>query len=372
MGAPNDYYVHATEGSDATGDGSIGNPFATHIGALATLTQDSTNGDRINITGDVVATATIADSLGSYGTPTAKAPLIFNGLTDGGIDGDGTYSISGELTSFVNYTNLKLHNCGSQMIIQLKLASCINCEIYDGSYAGVYANSYGNVIGCNFYNVGSSAWDAQPLRLYVQSSAYYNYIKRGPTNNFAGNAGIYAQEYNNVVIGNIVDCTNGTGNIRGIQAPGDSAAVFNNTVIGNGSTSDGIMFYAINANQMVMNNIVEGFDGTGGVGIRLLTHEKTEAQAIIGHNAVYDCKTAYALGDDIILNIGENETLSASPFAKKGDNTFANRFEYFRPLNVGNILSGGYPVGSRMFKGAVPPKFAVSVPHMIQAGIGVL
>jgi len=372
MAAPNDYYIHATEGSDATGDGSIGNPFATHIGALAVVTQDSTDGDRFNITGDVTATATIADSLGTYGVPTAKAPLIFNRLTDGGINGNGTYSISGAPTSFVNYIGLKLHNCGSQMIIQLRSASCINCEVYDGSYAGVYSHSYGNVIGCYFHNVGGSAWDAQPIRLYVQSNAYGNYVVRGPTNNFAGNGGIYAQEYNNAVISNIVDCTNSTGTIRGIYAPGDNAMVLNNSVIGNGSTSDGIMIYAFNANQMLLNNLVEGFNGVGGVGVRLLTHANTESQAIVGHNAVYNCETAYNYGDDIIYNAGFDETLTASPFAKKGSNTFANRFEYFRPLNVGNVVRGGYPADSRMFKGAVPPKIAVVMPQIIQAGIGVL
>jgi hypothetical protein len=365
MGTPNDYYVHATEGSDATGDGSIGNPFATHIGALATLTQDSTDGDRINITGDLVATATIGDSLGTYGTPTDKAPLIFNGLTDGGLNGNGTYSISGPYTTTacIHYTNLHLHNCGANNVVELSSAVIADCEVDTNAgsgYYGIYLRGYCLATGCYVHGVDRGIY------CYNENQVFANYLA-----DIAGTYGITNESYSSHYLHNIISVSGATTGIYTAQRGG---IIANNSILSAGGTGRGIYITDYFGGKRVYNNLIEGFSGAGGDGIELAEVSQSTVQFLLANNAVYNCASAYTNTSygDWIYDAGDNETLSASPFAKKGDNTFANRFEYFRPLNVGNVLRGGYPSGSRMFKGAVPPKFAVSVQQMIHAGVGVL
>ena len=58
----------------------------------------------------------------------------------------------------------------------------------------------------------------------------------------------------------------------------------------------------------------------------------------------YDCAdNVHDLGND-------EENAVATPFAKTGSNTFANRAAYFAP-NLVDVQTGGYPFGH---KGAVP------------------
>jgi hypothetical protein len=42
---------------------------------------------------------------------------------------------------------------------------------------------------------------------------------------------------------------------------------------------------------------------------------------------------------DDIENL-DNESLGATPFAKSGSDTFANRFVYFAPADTGNVYGG--------------------------------
>jgi len=72
---------------------------------------------------------------------------------------------------------------------------------------------------------------------------------------------------------------------------------------------------------------------------------------LVGNNALYNNTTHYTLNDAI--SIGDNEELGASPFAKSGADTFANRFTYFAPVDTGNVIGGAYPSGANLDKGAV-------------------
>ena len=101
------YFVDPAAGSDDTGDGSIGTPWASVQHALDSITRDATNGDQVNIksgTADVLA-ATL--DLTTYGTPTATAPLVLRGYTSAANDG-GVGVLSGggggfNLTPTANY-----------------------------------------------------------------------------------------------------------------------------------------------------------------------------------------------------------------------------------------------------------------------------
>ena len=77
-------------------------------------------------------------------------------------------------------------------------------------------------------------------------------------------------------------------------------------------------------------------------------------QGLYGRHAFFNNTTDEDLpAGEILYNDGDNESLGSSPFAKSGADTFANRFTYFAPNDVGNVRGGAYPSGSRFDKGAV-------------------
>jgi hypothetical protein len=126
-GTPTDYFVDPNAGDDGTGDGSVGNPWATIQNALDTITRDSTNGDRINVqstTDDVLGSAL---SLATYGTPAFGAPLVFQGYTssqgDGGVGGisgnNSVHIFNAAGTDHIYFIDMHLHNTGSNDIFTL-------------------------------------------------------------------------------------------------------------------------------------------------------------------------------------------------------------------------------------------------------------
>jgi hypothetical protein len=73
---------------------------------------------------------------------------------------------------------------------------------------------------------------------------------------------------------------------------------------------------------------------------------------VYGGNGFFN-NTTQATFDIAHLDLGDNETLASTPFAKSGADTFANRATYFAPLDVGNVRGGAYPTALRLDKGAV-------------------
>ena len=84
----------------------------------------------------------------------------------------------------------------------------------------------------------------------------------------------------------------------------------------------------------VLNNVVEGF--TTGFSLGSSTID------VFGGNHAYNNVTNYSSSPNVALNLGDNEDRSGggSPFAQSGSDTFANRFVYFAPANVGSMLGG--------------------------------
>jgi hypothetical protein len=275
------------------------------------------------------------------------------------MNGNGTYSISGAYGDnvYTHYHNLHLHNCGTNSIVEVDTGSVINCEVEtnSGSYKyGIYSRGFSHVLNNNVHDVNIA------LAPYNDNTVAWNYAW-----NIAGSYAVYNQLYSNDVSNNIISVSGSTSGIycyeRGLIA--------NNSILSAGGTGYGILIRNAQYNRVVINNLIEGFSGAGGLGITVDDHANSYAQCLIDGNAVYNCATPYDLSlADAVYAAVDNETLTASPFAKKGSTCF----EYFRPLNVGNVVRGGYPADSRMFKGAVPPKIAVVMPQIIQAGIGVL
>jgi len=81
-----------------------------------------------------------------------------------------------------------------------------------------------------------------------------------------------------------------------------------------------------------VNNLVEGFSGVGGDGIRLRSWDAIT----YGNNAAYNNTTNYDITSDKVLDLGDNEALSATPYTNASSNDFT-------PVDTGNVLGGSYP-----------------------------
>ena len=124
------------------------------------------------------------------------------------------------------------------------------------------------------------------------------------------------------------------GSSDGISLNEDSCCI-SNSIWSNGGTGRGIYGTSTGRiHRLLLNNVVEGFSGTGGDGFDLTTLGNL---VLRGGNAAFNNTTDYgAISDKIFFDFGDNETLSASPFtdAANGD---------FNPVDTGNIKEGSLP-----------------------------
>lgn len=353
MALPTNYYVDPAAGTDDTAAGrgdTSGDPWASLQWALDHITQDTTNGDQINLkagTDDTLGGS--LDVTGTYGTPTSTAPLVLRGYTsavnDGGqgsISGDGTYGVfTGGTNDYIWLIDLELHNSGAVTIITFRQYCRVeNCEIHNTSSDGMNISNWSHIVNCNIYDC-----DGAGCRISTGTHITDCYFKNGAIQKFS--AGIVANAAACVVINNIFSIDS---NSIGIISD-NACRVASNSVLGAGGTSVGIRFNDSSSFYgVVSNNIVEG---VGGLGFDSIS---TSGIYTLKNNAAYNNGTNYGnLGDQYPLDDDgdDNENLASSPFAKTGADTFANRFVYFAPRNVGNVRGGSYPTGSNLDKGAV-------------------
>lgn len=346
MGAPTNHYVDPSIAADS-GTGTSGDPYGDLQYALNQISRDATNGDQINIksgTDEILASAL---SLTTYGTPGEFTPLIFRGYTSaandggvGGIDGNaGNFSILAS-GSYVSFIDLHLHNTGSATIVNVAANSAvIGCEIDGSTGSGIVATSgvtgHPFIYGNNIHNCGGSGISAGGANILG------NYLANG-TNSF-GSAISLGNDFA-IVEGNIISVG---GSTNGIYTNRRGHVIRGNSILSAGGTGRGIWFDSAFAEYCACeNNLIEGFSGTGGYGIYI---DAVPWMLSISGNAIYNCTTAYnpsnltsAGNSDVGIVLQANESLSASPFAKSGSDTFANRFTYFAPADTGNVHGGAY------------------------------
>jgi hypothetical protein len=358
MAAPIEYYVDPS-GTVDSGDGSALSPWTPRTGptksaiqhALDTITRDATNGDRINVKAGASADVqTAALSFATYGTPGLGAELWLQGYTstagDGGVGkidlNNGSYSLATS-RQYMHLIDLDVSNnnvAGGQYLINAQYGShVIRCEVHDGS-GGITAVG-AMVISCHVYDINVTG-----INMSTSSYVWGNYISNAGTEEMdeaivhgAGECvrniisidgatdGIKTTNHWTAVSNNSIFCTTGTGTGRGIWMSG-------NKVVG------------------VFGNLIEGFNGSGGIGID--ASGSSTADPLVSNNAIYNCATNINAADHYSFS-EDNESLGASPFAKSGANTFANRATYFAPVDTGNVRTGGL---HGQFKGAVAPAVA--------------
>jgi hypothetical protein len=94
----------------------------------------------------------------------------------------------------------------------------------------------------------------------------------------------------------------------------------------------------------VVNNYVEGFSGTGGIGYNSVT--TSLGGGARGFNAAYNNTINLSATNEFILPIDTDpEVLSATGLAKTGSATYANRLTYFAPVDEGGMLDGAMQPG---------------------------
>jgi len=345
MAQPNDIFVDPSIAGDS-GAGTSGDPYGDLEWALEQTTPNS-NGDAFNIkagTDEVVEFA--LDIFTDYGTPTETAPLVFQGYTtaarDGGIGGiSGGGSVSVVSNGSLNYTqfiDLHCHNCGSNTILATNNECClIRCELNNAA-DGAHFDS-------DSVFIGNYVHDISGVGIAGRNNCHYsfNFMENG-TKKFAkalrteiGTAFFYK---------NIVWLRGAANASIGI-AGGAPSTILNNSIWCNAGTGAGIWMES-NADEMgsvLLNNLVEGFSGTGGVGIDLGEFSDF-VSTVNGANSVENCTTDFIAAaavtwdfmNKITPSTATNESLGASPFADVSETA-----KDFSPVDTGSVKEGSLP-----------------------------
>lgn len=337
MGLPTNYFVDPAAGTDDTvGDrGAVGNPWKSVQFAPDNITRDATDGDRINIKAGSADTLSAALDLTTYGTPTAAAPIIFQGYTSatgdagiGDIDGGSNSVFNGSTKNGVHFIDMHLHNCGANQIIRSG-EDCIleNCEC-DTTTANAFAVQH----GIRSIMVGNHLHDFTGGGMALSDGLIgWNYVVKSHATDT--NEAIRISS-TGTAIGNIVELSASGNKAGGIQATANAGKVVGNSVWSNAGDGAGIKL--LNAfGASCINNLVEGFSATGGVGIQT----GTSAQSYVLHNAVNDCATAYNIQNQTFIRDLDNESLSATPFTDQAGGDYT-------PVDTGNVKDGAYRKGT--------------------------
>jgi hypothetical protein len=327
MGAPTEVYVDPAIAGNS-GTGTIGDPYGDLQYALNTKVRDSTNGDRFNVKAGTAEVLAATLSFATYGTPTAAAPCIIQGYTsaanDGGIgeiSGDATYKIM-VLLQYCSIIDMKMGNCGSaQIISDGGDCSYVNCEFHTTTNTGYCVNPYRYcvVINCYLHDM-----EGTMLGVDNHSYAHYNTFLEGGKTSIAA----LKLNTNSEALGNIISVCS---TANGIQCESNCKVLFNSIY---GAASNGSGIIASGRAAVYLGNIIEGFSGSGGEGIYI-----NDAYPVkhIGWNAFYN--NATNINGTAYIDLGNNQTLSASPFVNAAGNDFR--------LVPGVLQRGGWPQATR-------------------------
>ena len=346
--AISDYYVDPSIAANS-GTGTIGDPYGDLQYALDQITRDGTDGDRINVKAGTAESLTGSLSLATYGTPSYLAPLIFQGYTsaqgDGGlgqIDCNANTVITNAGTG-IGWYDMDIFDgpAASALLIVSQWGAACGVKVSNSDGHGIQCGIDCIVSGCWIEDVGDATHDGifgngQEVR------ASHCYIKQGGARTMR--SAIHVDFAANVAhcIANIISLD---GSSHGIHVSGSRypLLISGNSILSSSGTGTGINL--TNATNMislaVINNAVEGFSGTGGVGYDLQT---STGCGIFASNFSYNNTSHTAnLPDSFYEPTTNVATLSGSPFEKNGSDTFANRFEYFKPADEGAMRTGGWP-----------------------------
>jgi hypothetical protein len=334
--------------------------------ALDQTTRDTTDGNRFLIKkGTAEVLAKTIDLTGwsasfNYGTCLEGYETTAG---DGGIaeiDVNGGLLLSTHTVSSFKY--LEIHNADVTSSASIINAANVWTHAYRCYFHDCGAFSTGTMFlhECAFSSVGNTGGSAfggqQQMRMigcYVEVDS-----AEGIATVISNNAST------SEIRGNCILIKSGETDVDIIKTnTGNDSTIFNNNSILclGANVGAGIELGNAGWNRQVMYNLIEGCSGTGGIGINYAG--RSEVLGTSGKNAVYNCATEYTTSGASLNDIGDDEILSASPFAKSGtitlsdfvsDNAgfWASVAAYFEPQDTGNVFGN---FGSLyLTKGAVP------------------
>lgn len=321
-------------------DGTTGTPWASLQHALNFTTQGSL-GDALNLS-DAAAAVENTLVLTTYGTPAGNKPLVIVGWDQGG-DGIGEIDLNagGSLFNVASHTgiqlrNLWVHNAGTALICETH-DNCIftDCEFSDTTGGGIVTREASIIQFNHFHDIGGTAVAADGSTRFqcVQNNYFTNDGSETMVTCISASRGD--------ISGNIISVDSTTDGI----VLTSMAVVTGNSLLSSG-TGEGIRLGNASVDMVITNNLMEGFT----TGFDLAA---TRELGVFLNNGAWNNTTNYTRSCLLVFDENDNEDLAASPFAKSGADTFANRFVYFAPTNISNIRGGAYPSGSGRDKGAV-------------------
>lgn len=334
-----------------SGTGTVGDPYGDLDYAIVQTTQGAA-GTRFNIKRgtDEVLTRELGQA---FADTSVRAAWVVNAVTTptilqgydtvagdlagtgnrAGISGGGSVMVlNGAIVLYFSFIDLHLHNSGLQSGGVVRTAgnsSLIRCEIDNNIGRGCLLGTGSLVIGCYLHNVTTNAIDL------ASGFAYGNIVTNTGSKEMAIGINMGAT---GVAMNNIISVDGAT---QGIVCADRANSVVGNSIYSAGGTGIGIYFYDTGGYiSNISNNLIEGFSGSGGLGIKLLG--STYSIAYGARNLIYDCETAISLPGDFIGTFDTHglaafyETLTVSPFAD------AAGFD-FSPVDTGNVKEGAYP-----------------------------
>ncbi len=336
------YFCSQDNGNNATGDGSVGDPWQTVQGSLDNITQASAGDcDVINVLDEGEQQLAADLDFTSYGTPSENIPLIIAGCTaaafDGGfarLDINGNPLISAS-TNDVHVRNLVMRDASltsfATDLLRGTRVSLINCEITDMITTD---HLFGPLASCLMQNCYVHDVSCQSV-IRGTCAVIANRLIAGPTRNpSAANIEVSGDS---AVAFNIVSVA---GNVDGISHDTGTAVMCNSIFSQDNSTGDGINASSVSGDEAaaILGNLVEGFSGTGGAGIRGALSANSQSGMA---NRVFDCATAFVANNgEVALFDFENEILTESPFANAAGGDFtptAAMVGAFRPNKIGTF-----------------------------------
>jgi hypothetical protein len=291
-------------------------------------------GDQINICDAAVEGANVLAaslSIAAYGTPTQIRPLVLRGYTaianDGGvgeISGGGNAMWAATTYDHIYLKHLELHtfNAADNGIALDQYCVLDECEVHRGASAPV--GKWLVIMRASSKAIKSYIHDSgeQGGCLYLSSYsclAENNFIDTGAA---ATATGIYlSAPLGASAVGNIVRC--GAIDASGIYHTSNGPALILGNVVYNltAGTAQGIYAGATAGQQggPVLNNIVCGWSGAGGVGVAA---EGNIQEA--GYNAFYNNTANYAItGNTVLDETAHDVALAADPFVNAAGGNFA-------------------------------------------------
>lgn len=343
----NEYFVRPINGNDVPGGGTshetayksiqyaCGDIGTTHGARIAPEYRDRINVNSLE--GQIVTPVTID----CIGYPAANPPLHLEGYAaspgDGGIadiSGGGVITPLHPMIQF-NGKNLKIGNSGAAPALDLNndyTSGMMNCEMYGSSSYLLYNTqaSYLSFINCHFRT-------DQEIQYPIEFS---NYRCTGVSFD-----GCYFNTPH--ATGSTIWLRDSSGLFnRCIFRTGQTAiSAYRNTNIftkinhcsflgpGAAAVSSFLYSYSTNVYKFALQNILaEGY--RYGIGSNEILSN------CIFHGSLYDVTYPNWLPARLPLTIEDYEILEESPFMKTGEPTFENRFNYFAPKPVGNVIGG--------------------------------